>query len=285
MSKQKLSDLAKKRGIYALLLVGVFVVVAVVMVMLTNRSGDSVEDNQINLNEAPLNSAQQSPGDNDSTYAHDDLQNPDATKKQDNTVVADNSPVTVTTAPVVTPVAETKPKPTTAPVETATTKENQTAQVEKKDTKPVMQNTAKNLTFHKDKGLDWPVKGNIILPYSVDRTTYYATLKQYMTNPAILISGEVGTEVKAAAKGIITSITEDARTGNTITMDIGSDYKVVYGQLENIKLKVGDTVEAGSVIGKISKATKYFVIEGSHLYFQVYEGEDTLDPMTLLKAE
>jgi murein DD-endopeptidase MepM/ murein hydrolase activator NlpD len=106
-----------------------------------------------------------------------------------------------------------------------------------------------------------------------------------MTNPAILIAGEVGMEVKSAAKGIVTSISEEPRTGNTITMDIGSDFKLVYGQLEAINYKVGDTVEAGAVIGKISKVTKYFVIEGAHLYFQVYEGETTLNPMTLLKAE
>lgn len=283
MSKQKLSDLAKKRGIYALLLVGVFVVVAAVMVVLTNRSGESVDEKRIDLNEPPMNSAQQSPGNNDSTYADDDILDPDVTNNPNDTVVADNSPVTVTTAPETTPVAETTPKPTTAPVDN--TKENQTAKVEKNDTKPVMQNTAKNLTFNKEKGLDWPVKGNIILPYCVDRTTYYATLKQYMTNPAILIAGEVGTEVKAAAKGVITSITDEARTGKTLTMEIGSEYKLIYGQLDNIKLKVGDTVEAGTVIGKISKATKYFVIEGPHLYFQVYEGDETLNPMTLLKAE
>ena len=170
-------------------------------------------------------------------------------------------------------------------MEVADTKENQTAQEDKKDTQPVMQNTAKNLTFNKDNGLDWPVKGNIILPYCVDKTTYYATLKQYMTNPAILIAGEVGTEVKAAAKGVVTSISEEPRTGTTLTMEIGSDYKLVYGQLDNIKYKVGDLVEPGAVIGELNRATKYFVIEGAHLYFQVYEGENTINPMTLLKAE
>jgi murein DD-endopeptidase MepM/ murein hydrolase activator NlpD len=285
VSKQKLSDLAKKRGIYAVLLVGVFVVVVVAMVMLTNQSGSSGDKKKIDLNESPLNASQGGQGDKDSTYAEDDMQDPNVSNLPENQQVADNSPVDVTKEPVATPVAEATLKPTQDPVKDANTNDNQTAQDDKKETQPVMQNTAENLSFNKESGLDWPVKGNIILPYSMDETTYYATLKQYMTNPAILIAGEVGTEVKAAAKGIVTSIEKESRTGNTITMDIGSDYKLVYGQLDKVDLKVGDTVEAGAVIGKISKATKFFSIEGSHLFFQVYEGDETLDPMSLLKAE
>ena len=284
VSKQKLSDLAKKRGIYAVLLVGVFVVVAVVMVMLTNNAGKTEEENPIDLNEPPINSAQQNINNEDSTYANDDLDNPDVAINDpgDSNVIVQN-PVEDQTG--VTPIAEVTTVPT-EPVDVADAQDddNQVAQTENQ-TKPVMQTKAENLVFNKEDGLDWPVKGNIILPYSVDKTTYYATLKQYMTNPAILIASEVGTEVKASAKGIVTDIKEDARTGNTLTMDIGSGYKVVYGQLEGIQCKVGDTIKAGATIGKVCKTTKYFVIEGSHLYFQVFEGDNPVDPMTLLKAE
>ncbi len=284
VSKQKLSDLAKKRGIYAVLLVGVFVVVAVVMVMLTNNAGKTEEENPIDLNEPPINSAQQNINNEDSTYANDDLDNPDVAINEpgDSNVIVQN-PVEDQTG--VTPIAEVTTVPT-EPVDVADAQDNdnQVAQTENQ-TKPVMQTKAENLVFNKEDGLDWPVKGNIILPYSVDKTTYYATLKQYMTNPAILIASEVGTEVKASAKGIVTDIKEDARTGNTLTMDIGSGYKIVYGQLEGIQYKVGDTVKAGATIGKVCKTTKYFVIEGSHLYFQVFDGDKTVDPMTLLKAE
>lgn len=288
VSKQKLSDLAKKRGIYAVLLVGVFVVVAVVMVMLTNNAGKSNEENQIDLNEPPINSAQQNLNDNNSTYANDNMQTPDSGEQ---TVVPDQIAGTEPVEPDVdtTPVAETTPEPTEKPDvadTTETTEKQGTEQVEKETTKPVMQTTAENLTFNKEEGLDWPVKGNIILPYCVDKTTYYATLKQYMTNPAILIASEIGTEVKSSAKGIVTNITNDVRTGNTLTMDIGSGYKLVYGQLDSsLNHKVGDVIEAGETIGKISRVTKYFVVEGSHLYFQVFEGEETVDPMSLLKAE
>ncbi len=287
MSKQKLSDLAKKKGVYAILLVGVFVVVAVVMVMLTSNTGKTNDKNPIDLNELPLNSAQQNDISNDSTYANEDLQTPDSAENinQDdaNQIAAQDS-----VGPDVdsSPIVEVTPEPTTEPVDVAQTNEaNKTDEVANETVKPVMQTTAENLTFNKEEGLEWPVKGNIILPYCIDKTTYYATLKQYMTNPAILIAGEIGTEVKASAKGIVTNIVNDARTGNTLTMEIGSGYKLVYGQLDNVKCKVGDTIDAGESFGTISKTTKYFVVEGSHLFFQVYDGEKTVDPMIFLKSE
>ena len=143
-----------------------------------------------------------------------------------------------------------------------------------------------SLSFKVDDGLLWPVKGNVLMNYSMDHTTYFATLMQYKVNPAIIIDAEVGTEVKAAAKGVVTSIDENnAETGFTITMGIGDGYSLVYGQLnkDSVSLKVGDTVNQGDVIGTISEPTKYYIVEGSNLYFQVMNNEETVNPMLLLK--
>ena len=48
--------------------------------------------------------------------------------------------------------------------------------------------------------LSWPVEGEVILPFSMDRSVYFKTLAQYQYNPAMLIGAEEGTEVFAAAK-------------------------------------------------------------------------------------
>ena len=270
VSKQKLSDLAKKRGIYAVLLVGVFVVVAVVMVMVTKNPTNQEDNNPIDLNQLPENSAMVDPNNDNSTLG-----------SNENTQPIDVSKVTPvpkgTDVPKPTEVAQVTPVPTdavTEPVDVTTNPEK---------TKPVMQTTAEKLVFNKEDGLSWPLRGNIIMPYSVEQTKYFATLRQYMVNPAIMIQGDVGAVVKAAATGIITDISEDSRTGHTITMDIGSDYKLVYGQLDKTNWKVGDRIEQDKTIGKLAETTKYYVVEGSHLYFQVYEGETTMDPMLLIK--
>jgi murein DD-endopeptidase MepM/ murein hydrolase activator NlpD len=145
--------------------------------------------------------------------------------------------------------------------------------------------TAENLTFSSDDTLMWPVMGNVIMNYSMDHTIYYATLMQYKCNPAIIIDAEVGTEVKAAATGVVTSVEMDnEETGITVTMDIGDGYSVVYGQLaDDMSLEVGDLVNAGEVIATVSQPTKYYSVEGSNLYFMVKEGDKTINPMLLLR--
>ena len=42
--------------------------------------------------------------------------------------------------------------------------------------------------FMEDDGMGWPVPGNVVLNYSMDKTIYFSTLSQYKYNPAIVIS-------------------------------------------------------------------------------------------------
>ena len=145
--------------------------------------------------------------------------------------------------------------------------------------------TMENLSFNAEDGLMWPVQGNVIMNYSMDHTIYFATLMQYKCNPAIIIDAEVGTQVKAAAAGVVTSVDRaNAETGITVTMDIGDGYSLVYGQLsEDMGLEVGDMVNSGDVIATVSQPTKYYSVEGSNLYFMVKEGDQTINPMLLLR--
>ncbi len=145
--------------------------------------------------------------------------------------------------------------------------------------------TRESLSFSMDDGLMWPVQGNVIMNYSMDHTIYFATLMQYKCNPALIIDAEPGTEVKAAATGIVTEIDLDnEETGITVTMDIGNGYSVVYGQLaQDMSLKAGDLVNEGEVIGTVSAPTKYYSVEGSNLYFMVKEDDQTINPMLLLR--
>ncbi len=142
------------------------------------------------------------------------------------------------------------------------------------------------LSFNSDKGLLWPVKGNVIMDYSMDHTTYFATLMQYKCNPAIILDAKVGTDVKAATDGIVTAIDKNnEETGYTVTMNIGDGFNLIYGQLDKDKtsLKVGDKVKEGDVIGTVSEPTKYYTVEGSNLYFEVTKKDEAVNPMLYLR--
>lgn len=160
-------------------------------------------------------------------------------------------------------------------------KEQTASDSEKEDSQAVMK--PETLYFDPESGLLWPVTGNVLMNYSVDRVIYHETLEQFRCNPAIILDAEVGTEVLNAAKGIITSITNEDETGLTVTASIGSGYSVVYGQLKDVSVEVGDTVLEGSVLGAIADPTKYYTVEGSNLYFEVFKDEETINPMLLLR--
>ena len=145
------------------------------------------------------------------------------------------------------------------------------------------QTAASSLIFDEEKGLLWPMNGNVIMNYSMDKVVYFQTLNQYKCNPAILIGGEVGTEVVCAAKGIVTEIIQSDETGTTVLMSIGNGYTLEYGQLKNLKVKVGDTVEEGAMIGNIAEPTNYYVVEGGNLYFKVVQNDETVNPLLLLR--
>lgn len=144
---------------------------------------------------------------------------------------------------------------------------------------------AETLEFDRSMGLLWPVEGEVVIPYSPEHGVYHYTLDQFGTSEAIVLSSSVGTEVKAAAKGVVISIEEDIRTGTTVTLALGNNTELVYGQLDLTDLKEGDILEAGECLGTVAEPTKYYVEEGPNLYFQVKEGEETIDPGLLLTEE
>ena len=144
---------------------------------------------------------------------------------------------------------------------------------------------AEQLNFDKAAGLLWPISGEVIIPYSPDHGVYYQTLDQFSASEAIVLASAVGTEVKAAAKGVVTAIEEDVRTGTTVTLALGNNTSLVYGQLDVTDLKEGDVLEAGECIGTVAEPTRYYVVEGPNLYFKVMEGEESIDPSELLKNE
>ena len=143
--------------------------------------------------------------------------------------------------------------------------------------------SVKNLSFQEENGLIWPVMGDVLLKYSMDRAVYFKTLAQYKINPAVIIAAKENTEVLSAAKCVVTDISENEETGVTLTATLGNGYEVVYGQLKGVEAKVGDTIEKGSVLGKIAKPTKYYVAEGENLYFEVLQDGEPIDPLLLLE--
>ncbi len=128
----------------------------------------------------------------------------------------------------------------------------------------------------------WPVAGNIILDYSMDRTVYFSTLDQYKYNPAVIIQGSLDESVLCGAQGRISSIEVLEETGTTVTVNIGNGYELIYGQLKELTAAEGDYVKEGDILGYVSEPTHYYSREGSNVYFEIRKDGESIDPMSLL---
>jgi len=142
--------------------------------------------------------------------------------------------------------------------------------------------SAPSLSFSEETQMEWPVNGNILLDYNMDQTIYFPTLDQYKLNPAIAVQAVEGTPVLASVPGTVYSIEENAQTGTTVTMELGSGYQAVYGQLKDLAVEEGQIVEKGDVIGYIAAPTKYYSEEGSNLYFAMKKDGEPVDPIAYL---
>ena len=156
----------------------------------------------------------------------------DGSGEQENAVVAQE-----TQAPVMTEV----PTATFSPEAEDATTDNVKSEVKeatpapkKKKAKTTMKNNKTKvedkLHFDQETGLLWPVEGDILIEYSPEKVVYFPTLSQFKTNPALIIGSKVGESVKSSSSGVVKNIETNDETGTTVTIAIGDDFKVVYGQ-------------------------------------------------------
>lgn len=131
--------------------------------------------------------------------------------------------------------------------------------------------------------LSWPIEGNIVMDYSIDKAIYDVTLEQYRTNDSVCIQAAEGTEVKASADGTVAYVGLDSEKGNTIVIEHKDGWATTYSQLaDDISVKEGQNVAAGQVIGTVGAPSKYSVLLGSHLDFQVSRDDQSMDPKVAL---
>ncbi len=176
----------------------------------------------------------------------------------------------------------------TAPEEEPAEEEAQNEETEETEEEEVVEETggqvqSDRLSFSESSRLLWPVNGDVILNYSMDKSIYFSTLNQYKYHPAIVISAPVGSEVQCAARGKVSEISVDEETGTTLYMDLGDGYEAVYGQLKEVAVEEGDVVEPGRLLGYVSEPTKYYTLEGSNLYFQLLKKNEPVNPMGFIE--
>lgn len=138
------------------------------------------------------------------------------------------------------------------------------------------------LTFGDGDTLAWPIVGNVLINYSMDKTVYFPTLEQYKYNPAIIIAAVEGETITAAANGKVSRVYQDPNLGNVIVTELGNGYELTYGQLKDLTVSEGGYVNKGEIIGSVAAPTKYYSVEGCNVYFKLTKEGVPVNPMSKL---
>ncbi len=143
--------------------------------------------------------------------------------------------------------------------------------------------TALVLDFADTSKMAWPVRGNILLDYSMESTIYFPTLDQYKCNPGLVIQGEVSDPVYAPANARVVETGSNEEIGNYVTLDLGNDYSLICGQLKEVSAVAGEYLKKGQLMGYVAEPTKYYTIEGSNIFLEMRHQGETMDPLDYLE--
>ena len=124
-----------------------------------------------------------------------------------------------------------------------------------------------------------PVDDPVVLKgYTETELVYNATMKHWATHQAIDYKTENGAPVKAVYDGEVTSVSTTTLKGTTVVVKHDDGLESSYSLLENVKVKAGDKVEKGDVLGYVGESGVFETADGPHLHFELRKDGKLVDP-------
>jgi murein DD-endopeptidase MepM/ murein hydrolase activator NlpD len=123
----------------------------------------------------------------------------------------------------------------------------------------------------------WPVAGYVTSPYGY-RANPFGGARQF--HSGLDIGAALGTPVKAAMAGRVSTAGYDKSLGNYVVVSHHSGYRTLYGHMSYVRVKAGAYVSAGQRIGDVGTTG---LSTGPHLHFTVYKNGVTVNPRSLMK--
>lgn len=129
-----------------------------------------------------------------------------------------------------------------------------------------------------------PVKGEVSVGFSLKTPVYSQTLKDWRVHDGIDIAADIGSVVVAAGDGAVERVYKDDLFGMVVVIKHTDGKKTVYSNLEdNIELEEGQIINSGDTVGKIGQTAICEISDGPHLHFEMFDGKNKIDPLTVIK--
>ena len=122
----------------------------------------------------------------------------------------------------------------------------------------------------------WPTHG-WLSSTAGNRTDPFTGEKDF--HPGLDISADKGDPVYATADGTVVNASAAGNYGNLVVLDHGFGIETRYGHLSAFKVKQGQTVKRGDLIGLVGSTGR---ATGAHLHYEVRANGRILNPLQLL---
>ncbi|MFR1077075.1 MAG: peptidoglycan DD-metalloendopeptidase family protein, partial [Romboutsia timonensis] len=124
----------------------------------------------------------------------------------------------------------------------------------------------------------------VVREYSEKEPSYSKTLDLWEIHKGLDISADKGYEVKSLLDGKVVNVFKDDKHGISVRVEGANNVVVVYSNLdEKTNVKKGQEVTEGQVLGTVGNTTSVESEDGTHVHVEAFKGEESIDPMTLLK--
>lgn len=130
-----------------------------------------------------------------------------------------------------------------------------------------------------------PLKGEVLMAFSVDQLVYSPTLADWRTHDGVDISAKPGATVLAATAGTVASVEDHPLMGTTVVIDHQGGYTTTYSNLQSKPtVEPGDLVTAGQIIGAVGTTAAAEAAQSPHLHFSVTRDGEAVDPSEFLNG-
>ena len=119
--------------------------------------------------------------------------------------------------------------------------------------------------------------------YYGDELCYNATLKQWETHNGIDLQVASGSSVYSILDGKVKDIYSNLLEGTVVVIEHADGLVSEYASLDSdLKVKIGDEVSRGDIIGAVSESANAESDAGAHLHFSMFDNDKKIDPAAYL---
>ena len=148
---------------------------------------------------------------------------------------------------------------------------------------PILTRSLKPFLLSKRMPFSWP-----IVPCNFWLSSLFGPRKRQDGSPGfhtgIDLAASKGTPVRAPRSGVVLQACYAGGYGKMIVIQHGKKFRTRYAHLDEMCVVPGDFVSKSRIIGKVGDTgfTRKEGRDGSHLHFELYEYEKSVDPMQFL---